>query len=73
MSSKDRGESFTAAERMRLHRLRRRNGLRCVRLLLHETEIDRLIQKGFLEQEDRHDENAVLAAMKAFVSNALSA
>ena len=42
MNSKGRGEPVTAAERMRAHRSRRRNGLRCVRLLLHETEIDRL-------------------------------
>jgi len=32
---------------MRLHRKRRRNGLRFMRILLHETEIDALIQKGF--------------------------
>ena len=37
--SKGRRESFIAAERMRAYRERRRNGLRCMRILLHETEL----------------------------------
>ncbi len=41
---------LTPAERMRLHRKCRHNGLRCMRLLLHETEIDALIRKGFLKR-----------------------
>ena len=40
------GEPVPAAERMRRYRKRRRNGLRCVRVILHETEIDSLIEKG---------------------------
>jgi hypothetical protein len=40
ISTSDRIEPLNAAERMRLHRKRHRNGLLCVRLLLHETEID---------------------------------
>jgi hypothetical protein len=42
-------EPVPAAERMRRYRKRRRNGLRCVRVILHETEIDSLIEKGFLQ------------------------
>jgi len=38
-----------AAERMRRHRKRRRNGLRCLRIVLRETEIDTLVRNGFLE------------------------
>ena len=57
--SKGRREPFIAAERMRAYRERRRNGLRCMRILLHETEIDSLISKGFLKKERRHDLNAV--------------
>jgi hypothetical protein len=49
MSSKAPKEPLPAAERMRVHRTRRSNGLRCVRILLHETEIDSLIEKGFLK------------------------
>jgi hypothetical protein len=47
MSSKAPKGPLPAAERMRVHRTRRRNGLRCVRILLHETEIDSLVEKGF--------------------------
>ena len=36
----------TAAERMRRLRARRRNGLRSLRVLLTETEIDSLVDKG---------------------------
>jgi hypothetical protein len=36
-----------AAERMRRHRQRRRDGLRCLVVELRETEIDVLVQKGF--------------------------
>jgi hypothetical protein len=56
---------------MRVHRTRRRNGLRSVRVLLHETEIDQLVQKGFLKPERRHDHDAVENAMGSFVCGAL--
>ena len=39
-----------AAERMRLHRERRRRGLRCLVIELRETEVDALIRGGLLEQ-----------------------
>jgi hypothetical protein len=42
-----------------------------VRLLLHETEIDRLVQQGFLKPDDRHDGDRVSDAMEVFVSSAL--
>ena len=35
-----------AAARMRLHRKRRREGVRCLTILLRETEIDVLIRRG---------------------------
>ena len=44
-----------AAERMRRHRQRQRNGLRCLTIELRETEIDVLIQKGLLKAEMRND------------------
>jgi hypothetical protein len=59
---KGKREPVTAAERIRVHRTRRRNGLRCVRVELHETEIDQLVQMGFLKSE-RHDHDAVENAM----------
>jgi len=38
-----------AAERMRRHRERRRDGLRCLMIELRETEIDALARNGFLK------------------------
>jgi hypothetical protein len=43
-----------SAERMRALRTRRRDGLHGVRIFLHETEIDSLIEKGFLKKERRN-------------------
>ena len=44
-----------AAERVRLHRERKKNGMRCLMIELRETEIDALIRKGFLEADTRND------------------
>jgi hypothetical protein len=51
-----------AAERMRLHRERRRRGLRCVMIELCETDVDALIRGGLLEHGTRNDRIAVLKA-----------
>jgi hypothetical protein len=64
--------SSTAAERMRMHRERRRNGLSCVNVLLHETEIDSLIHKGFLKQQRRHNPTAVKIAIGGFIWSELA-
>jgi hypothetical protein len=52
-----------AAERMRLHRERRRRGLRCLRIELRETDVDALIRRGLLAQETRNDTSAILKAL----------
>jgi len=44
-----------AAERMRRHRQRRRDRLRCVTVELRETEIEALIYRGLLKWETRND------------------
>jgi hypothetical protein len=62
----------TAAERMRRFRNRRRNGLCSVRVLLHVTEIDGLVQKGFLKPERRHDQDAVESAINSFICYAFA-
>ena len=41
-----------AASRMRLHRQRRRMGLRCIVIELRATEVDELVQQGFLTEDD---------------------
>ena len=60
-----------AAERMRMHRVRRRNGLSCVNILIHETEIDSRIHKGFLKQERRHNPTAVQSALCGYICSEL--
>ena len=61
-----------AAARMRLHRQRRRRGLRCLMVELRETEVDALIRGGLLEHETRNDRNAVLKALYGHFSRTLA-
>jgi hypothetical protein len=56
---------------MRRHRERRRDGLRCLRIELRETEIDTLIDRGLLNAETRNDLNAVRDALYAHLDRAL--
>ena len=60
-----------AAERMRLHRERRRNGMRCLTIELRETEIDALMRKGLLKSETRNDPSAVSDALYAFLDGTI--
>jgi hypothetical protein len=62
----------TAAERMQRFRTRRRNGLCSVRVLLHVTEIDALVERGFLKPERRHDQHAVESAINSFICYAFA-
>ena len=50
---------------MRLHRERRRKGLRCVIVELRETEVDALIRKGMLNADARNNSRAVRKALYA--------
>ena len=61
-----------AAERMRRHRQRRRDGLRCLLIELRETEIDALISRGHLKNETRNDLNEVIDALYAHLDRTLS-
>jgi hypothetical protein len=60
-----------AAERMRRHRERRRDGLRCLTIELRETEIDALIRKGMLRADARNDPYAIEMALYEFLERAL--
>ena len=60
-----------AAMRMRRHRERRRNKLRCFRVELRETEIDRLVRMGFLDHGSRFDKVSVLKAFYVFLDRTL--
>ena len=44
-----------AAQRMRRYRKQRRQGLRSVRIPLHETDCDVLIRMGLLKEDQRQD------------------
>ena len=61
-----------AAERMRRHRQRRRNGLRCITVELRVTEIETLIRQGLLRWETRNDRNAIINALYAFFDRTLN-
>ena len=56
---------LTAAERMRLHRKRQRQGLQYVRILLHVT-----ISTGLLKDDERADADALQAAVLGLVYRA---
>ena len=62
-----------AAERMRRHRERRRDGLRCLSIELRETEIDALISKGLLPAETRNSLKAIREALYAHLDSTLAA
>jgi hypothetical protein len=48
-----------AAQRMRAHRQRRRDGLRCIVVQLRETEIDELIRRKLLQADARNDVHGI--------------
>ena len=62
---------MSAAERMRRHRERRRLGLRCLWVELHEEELDALVQCGLLDPKLRNDENAIVDALYAHLERTL--
>jgi hypothetical protein len=63
----------TAAERMRRHRERRRDGLRCLTMEIRDTEIDALIGKGMLKADARNDPNAIRDALYVHLDRTLDA
>jgi hypothetical protein len=56
---------------MRLHRERRREGLRCLTVELRATEVNALIRKGLLKREARNDRTAILNALYAHLDRTL--
>jgi len=61
----------SAAERMRRPRERRRQGLRCLWIELHEEELDALVRRGLLETKSRNDDDAVADALYAHLERTL--
>jgi hypothetical protein len=64
---------LTAAERMRLYRERRRQGMHYVRIPLHVTEIDALIHSriGRWKDDPRTDTEVIQSAILTLVYRAL--
>jgi hypothetical protein len=60
-----------AAERMRLHRERRRNGMRSLWIELRVTEIDALVSIGLLKAETCNDLNAIRGALYEYLDQTL--
>ncbi len=60
-----------AAARMRRHRQRQRNGLRCFTVELRKAEIEILVRRGYLNKEMRNDERAIIEALYAYLENTL--
>jgi hypothetical protein len=65
------GSPSAAALRMRRHRERRRDGLRCLTIELRETEIIALIRKRLLKDDGRDDVRAVKTAFYGFLDRTL--
>jgi hypothetical protein len=67
------GEPFcsASARRMRRHRVRRKNRLRCVMVELREREIDTLIRRAGLPPDDRADHAAIRKALYGFFDDHL--
>ena len=61
--SGERVSCSAAAQRMRRHRQRRRDGLRCLVIELRETEIDALIRRGLLKSEMRSVDAEIIDAL----------
>jgi hypothetical protein len=62
--------SSPAALRMRRYRKQRRQGLRSVRILLDETDVDAFIHLGLLKEDQRQDEEALRTAVMTLVYRA---
>jgi len=62
--------SSPAAQRMRRYRKQRRQGLRPVRILLDETDVDAFIRLGLLKEDQRQDEEALRTAVMSLVYRA---
>jgi hypothetical protein len=60
-----------AAQRMRRHRQRKREGMRSLQIELRETDVDALIESGFLDERSRDDANAVIRALYKFFDDIL--
>ena len=71
MNTPTTGTTSRAAERMRLHRKRRREGTYTVRAYLDPPQIDGLIRLRLLRREQRQDAQALQTAVMALIYKVL--
>ena len=60
-----------AARRMRIHRARRKLGLRCVTIPLSEPMLETLVHRGWLPRGERADRAAILRALYSYLDDSL--
>jgi hypothetical protein len=65
------GSISAAADRMRRHRQRKREGLRLIHVLLRDSEINALIYHGLLDERTRNDATAITQALHDFFDRTL--
>lgn len=66
-------ENSKEADRARRLRARRKRGFRMATIAIHNNDINRLIQIGFLDREDKEDMGAITDALQSFTMAAFSA
>ena len=62
--------SSPAAQRMRRYRKQRKQGLRSVRILLDEMDVDALIRLRLLKEDERQDVKALQSAVTGLLYRA---
>lgn len=62
-------QSSPAAERMRLTRQRRRDGMRVIPLEVRDVEVEHLVRLGILHPAARHDRQAIARALETVLDN----
>jgi hypothetical protein len=61
-----------AAERMRLHRRRRRLGVRPLTVEIRPQGVEALVEKGYLKPHQRNDWSEIQFAVRSFLSDELN-
>jgi hypothetical protein len=59
------------AQRMRVHRRRRRSGMRSVHILLSASQLDSLVRDRYLDDKSRNDQVAIEDAVEQWVNDTL--
>jgi hypothetical protein len=63
---------LSSTERMRLHRQRRQEQSRAIRVVLTASEINAFVKRGYLHPDSLNDSRAIGYAAMAFISDSLS-